>query len=438
MVLVVNSCDNLDQFETAQPMLKSGRSPRFWDGVWVVTLMLDFTSDVSFNLVAKMAHIYLKTHKNQYLLHRHPWIYPKAILKCSDCQTGSLVTVFDVDEQYIGTGVYNEHSLYRVRVLSFEEPTSSLEAIVTQKLHQAKQLRLLLNLPNDMTNAYRLCNSEADGLSGLTIDIFHDTCVIASSAYWVETYQQTIMDVTRKLCPNHHLIWRSDHKALKKDGYEPGGVLPVTHQTQVMEMGVKFHIDFSNPQKTGLFLDQRANHHRLASLAQGKKVLDLYTYTGGFALHAAKAGAAKVTAVDSSDAAIELAKKNVQLNGLDNLELIHADARDFIKHAHEYDIVVLDPPKLAPSRKDIERAKNYYRFLHREIFKHMRHNSLLLTCNCSAALNAKQFSELVSTQANLVGRTAKILGIYGPARCHPTLAHFPEGQYLTAVLLSVE
>lgn len=385
-----------------------------------------------------MATIYLKIPKNQYNLHQHPWIYPKAIDKKSGCKTGELVKILDIDGQYIATGIYNEHSLYCIRILTNDETLLSLQEVLVAKLSKAKQLRELLNLPNSITNAYRLCNSEADGLSGLTIDLFNDACVIASSAYWVEKHRETILNAIRNLYPNLHLIWRADEKSLKQDGYENIIEYPTTHQTQVLEMGIKYHIDFNNSQKTGLFLDQRENHHRLANLAQNKKVLDLYTYTGGFALHASRAGASKVTAVDSSAQAIELANKNAQLNALDNIEFIKNDARNMISEAGEYDIVVLDPPKLVPSRQHIERAKNYYRFLHRETFKYMRSNSLLLTCNCSAALNAKQFSELVSTQANMVGKSAKILGIYGPASCHPTLANFPEGHYLTAVLMAIE
>lgn len=384
-----------------------------------------------------MATIHLKVPKNQYLLHQHPWIYPKAIDKKKACKTGELVTVLDVEGQYIATGVYNEHSLYCTRILTFDETLVTLAEIVKTNFCKAQKLRHLLNLPNSLTNAYRLCNSEADGLSGLTIDLFNDACVIASSAYWVEKHQNVILHLLQDLYPKHQLIWRSDQKALKQDGYENVIVSSTTYQTQVLEMGIKYHIDFHTSQKTGLFLDQRENHHRLANFAQNKKVLDLYTYTGGFALHAAKAGATSVTAVDSSANAIELAKMNAQLNSLDNIKFVQDDARKVIQHAGEYDIVILDPPKLVPSKQHIERAKNYYRFLHRETFKNMRNNSLLLTCNCSAALNAKQFSELVTTQANMVGKTAKILGIYGPASCHPTLANFPEGQYLTAVLIAV-
>lgn len=388
--------------------------------------------------ILNMNIIYLKISKNQYLLNQHPWIYPKAIHQKKACKTGSLVKILDINGQYIATGVYNEHSLYCVRVLSFDEKLTNIEAIIKDKILKAKQLRDLLNLPNQSTNAYRLCNSEADGLSGLTVDIFNDICVIASSAYWVEMHRETILNILGQIYPTYQLIWQNNPKALKQDGFDEVQIFPVDYKTQVLEMGIKFQIDFNNSQKTGLFIDQRENHHRLANFAKDKSVLDLYSYTGGFALHAAKAGASKITAVDSSEHAITQAKINAELNGISNINFIKDDARNYISRAGEYDIVVLDPPKLVPSKQHIERAKNYYRFLHREIFKNMRNNSLLMTCNCSSALNSKQFSELVSTQAHVMGRAVKILGIYGPAICHPTLANFPEGNYLTAALIAVE
>ncbi len=150
-------------------------------------------------------------------------------------------------------------------------------------------------------------------------------------------------------------------------------------------------------------------------------MLDLYSYTGGFALHAAMAGASRVTAVDSSSLAIEQARQNALINGLsDSIEFIEADA-----------------PKLVPSQQHLEKAKNYYRFLHREIFKAMQSGSLLMTCNCSSALSPMDFCNLVSAQAAMVKKQVRILGIFGPASCHPTLSAFPEGNYLTAVLLAV-
>ncbi|HHF7344196.1 TPA: class I SAM-dependent rRNA methyltransferase [Legionella feeleii] len=385
--------------------------------------------------------VYLHKTKQNALLRGHPWVFPKAISKTTGrLVTGDLVDVFSEEKEFLATGVYNEHSLYRVRVLAQAREMSdsnSLAAIVLQRLKQALTIRQSLNLPNEMTTAYRLFNSEADGLSGLTIDRFNQVCVVASSAYWVEANKEMIKKALGELLPNDNIVWLAQKKPLAQDGWKENTEEPVAETAQVLEAGVIYQVDFSQAQKTGLFLDQRENHQRIAALAKGKKVLDLYSYTGGFALHAAKAGASKVTAVDSSAQAILQAKQNAILNNLDTIEFIEADARDYLTHASDYDLVILDPPKLVPSQQHLQRAKNYYRFLHREVFKVMRSGALLMTCNCSSALSTQEFSALVSSQAAAVGKQARILGIFGPSSCHPTLAAFPEGNYLTAILLVV-
>ncbi len=387
------------------------------------------------------AKVILLAAKQHTIVRGHPWIFPKAIAKTSGALvTGALVDIYNEQNELIGVGAYNEHSLYRVRVLALANEScdmGSYETLISHRLKQACTLRQALALPNDSTSAYRLFNSEADGLSGLTIDRFNNYCVVASSAYWVEANKELISAVMKQLLVDDEIIWLAQAKPLKQDGWTE--VVSNTSEvtTEISEAGVHFHIAFASAQKTGLFLDQRENHQRIAQLATGKTVLDLYTYTGGFALHAAKAGAKKVVAVDSSAQAIAQAQQNAQLNQLTNIEFIEADARDYLVHAGDYDIVVLDPPKLVPSQKHIQRAKNYYRFLHREVFKQMKSGSLLMTCNCSSALSAQDFCALVSAQASAVGKQARILGIYGPASCHPTLASFPEGHYLSAVLVAV-
>ncbi|TAL63208.1 MAG: class I SAM-dependent rRNA methyltransferase [Legionella sp.] len=371
----------------------------------------------------------------------HPWIFPKAIKRTAGpVTTGQLVGIETEQGELLGVGVYNEHSLYRVRVLALATESIDLQdfkKIIRHRLQQAHALRECLNLPNEQTTAYRLFNSEADGLSGLTIDRFNQYCVVASSAYWVELHKELITQVLNELYPQDQVLWLPQTKPLSQDGWkvEEGQSTPCV--VQVKEAGVIYQVEFAQAQKTGLFIDQRENHERVAALAKGKKVLDLYTYTGGFALHAAKAGAMQVTAVDSSAQAIAQAKNNAQLNGLETIEFIEADARDYLAKAGEYDIVILDPPKLVPSRQHLPKAKNYYRFLHREVFKEMKSGSLLMTCNCSSALSTQEFTALVSAQANAVGKQARIIGVYGPASCHPTLAAFPEGNYLTAVLVGV-
>jgi len=385
--------------------------------------------------------IYLHQAKQGPIRRGHPWIFPKAILRhTGTLVTGELVDVFGAAGEALGVGVYNEHSLYRVRMLAyaFEDINElSIVNIIAHRLRQALLLRKNLNLPNALTSAYRLFNSEGDGLSGLTIDRFNDTCVVASSAYWVEANKKIIKAALQKEMSLENILWLPQTKPLAQDGWKQTDAETNTQRETVLEEGVIYQIDFSTTQKTGLFLDQRENHQRIAPLARGKRVLDLYTYTGGFALHAAKAGASVVTAVDSSAQAIALAKRNAHLNDVDFIDFVEADARDYLGKAAEYDLIVLDPPKLVPSLRHVQQAKNYYRFLHRELFKEMRSGTLLMTCNCSSALSAEEFTELVSSQALAVGKMVRILGVFGPASCHPTLAAFPEGHYLTALLLAV-
>jgi 23S rRNA (cytosine1962-C5)-methyltransferase len=387
------------------------------------------------------AKVVIRAAKQNTILKGHPWIFPKAIARhTGKLTTGALVDVYSEAGELLGVGAYNEHSLYRVRVLALtSEPfdASSYPSIVAHRLQQANQVRLCLNLPNKETTAYRLFNSEADGLSGLTIDRFNQICVVSSSAYWVELNKEIITQSLQELFPTDHIIWLAQSKPLGQDGWKQVEVQEMKHSTEVLEAGVIYQVEFAHAQKTGLFIDQRENHSRIAGLAKGKKVLDLYSYTGGFALHAAKAGALSVTGVDSSAQAIMQANNNAKLNGLTNIEFIEADARDYLIKAGDYDIVVLDPPKLVPSQQHLQRAKNYYRFLHREVFKQMKPGSLLMTCNCSSALSSQEFCSLVSSQATAVGKQARILGVYGPSSCHPTLSSFPEGNYLTAVLLAV-
>lgn len=385
--------------------------------------------------------VYIKSSMVTTFKSGHPWIFPKAIVrKEGPLMAGAWINIFDTEGVFLGSGVYNPHSLYCVRVLAYAfeiEKTASLVSVIKMRLQEALSVRESLNLPSDKTTAYRLFNSEGDGLSGLTIDRFNHICVIASSAFWVEEAKDLIISCLKELLPHDELLWRPQIKALKQDGWQQELPAVLPRQEVVLEAGVQFYVDFEQAQKTGLFIDQRENHERIARLAKGKKVLDLYSYTGGFALHAAKAGAIKVTAVDSSQAAIDAGRRNSELNGLSHINWIVSDAREYLAHAADYDIITLDPPKLVPSKRHLQQAKNYYRFLHREVFKVMRSGSLLMTCNCSSAISSDVFCELVYQQARAAGKAARVIGVYGPSSCHPTLPVFPEGQYLTALLIAI-
>lgn len=386
--------------------------------------------------------IILSADKQQKIIHGHPWVFPNAIQKIiGQPQAGDWVEVLDAQQNLIGAGFYNPHSLYRVRLLANQQLIQKYQRwqdILKYRLEQAIQLRKFFNLPNSQTNAYRLCNSESDGLSGLVIDIFNDVTVISSSAYWVERQRPIIQAILREYFPEQNPIWIGQEKPLKQDGWDtPHRDDPQNITTIAKEAGILFEIHFDKVQKTGIYLDQRENHERVAQLCKGKKVLDLYTYHGGFALHAAKAGASQVTAVDSSAAAIEHAKRNAKLNQVEQIQWLVEDAKKYLDHVQDYDVIILDPPKLVPSKKHLHQAKNLYRFLHRQVFRQMQSGSILMTCNCSSALSTTEFIRLVSEQAIAEQRQIQILGSYGPSICHPILPMFPEGHYLTAVLVCI-
>jgi len=388
-----------------------------------------------------MISLTLNAAKVKPILFGHPWVFPKAISNYSATpDSGELVQVLSPEGECIGYGVFNAASLYRVRMLSYaaEDIAPELSAIVSYRLRQAWDLRARLNLPNEFTTAFRWCNSEGDGLSGLTIDVFHDVAVVSSSAYWVEQHRALIEACLRDIMKPAHILWRSQGKPLQQDGWTDVDEDPLHEITQtVLENGIQFSVDFRHTQKTGLFLDQRDNHRRIAELSRGKRVLDLYCYTGGFALHAAKAGAAMVTAVDSSAPAIEQAQANAAQNGLTNVNFIHDDAKEYLARAGDYDIIILDPPKLAPSRAHIQKASSMYRFLHREIFHYLKPNALLFTCSCSSAMTLPLFLQLINYSAQSSQRHCRILGTFGASGDHTMLPGFSEGNYLQGVLLTV-
>jgi 23S rRNA (cytosine1962-C5)-methyltransferase len=374
------------------------------------------------------------------VLQGHPWIFPKAISSdTSKIENGELVNVLSAQNEELGRGVFNSLSLYRVRMLSYE-PFNDLSDILSLRLKNALHLRRQLNLPNSQTNAYRLFNSEGDGLSGLTIDIYASLAVISSTAYWTELHRNVIEKEIRALNIVDELLWLSQTQSLKQDGYEESvdSKEKPTFKIEIKENGLKYFIDFSQSQKTGLFLDQRENHHIIKSISKNKRVLDLYCFTGGFSLAAADGGASLVTGIDSSDAAISQAKHNAELNSFSKIDFQKADARENLSKAADYDLVILDPPKVVPSRKHLARGEKYYQHLHHEVFQVMQKGALLLSCNCSAAMTQENFLKLINYCANKTRRQVRVLGTYGAGPDHPRLPHFPEGNYLHAVLLAVE
>uniref|UniRef100_A0A803MZ73 PUA domain-containing protein n=1 Tax=Chenopodium quinoa TaxID=63459 RepID=A0A803MZ73_CHEQI len=320
---------------------------------------------------AGIAKVVLKKGKTQLFKYGSPMVYSGAvdrIIGRPPPKTGEVVLVADGAEIPIGWGLYNSASMFCVRLMQLEEEASrdptcalNMERLLEHRINAATDLRRQLGLPSINTNAYRLVNSEGDRLSGLIVDVFGDVAVVASSAAWVEKYKLEIEAFINKVDGIRHINWRPSVDMLKEEGLDllqlkhtPVAPLP---QVEVKENGIIYAISLTG-QKTGFYADQRENRQFIATIAEGKRVLDICCYSGGFSLNAARGGAVSVTGIDSSMPALELAEKNVVLNGLESerVTFLKQDASDFMKKAaarnETWDIVILDPPKLAP-RKEV-------------------------------------------------------------------------------------
>lgn len=397
--------------------------------------------------------------------------------------------------QLIGFGVFNPESMYRVRLLchetmhpgltkdirsirkqaqrgKLEEDDSNsmiLKLIIEKKISDAIYTRLAMQLPTDgITDTYRLVNGEGDGLSGLAIDILGgSTAIVMSSAAWCEIHKDTILSVVEKSLKGHpsyadtdiDVVWRNTPSRLRQDGYEilsesssDDGDEKEDVSVVATESSVKYiTYPYSDGQKTGFYCDQRENRLMVAELCKDKRVLDLCCYNGGFALNAMiRGGAASATGVDSSQDAVDAATANAQLNELEDKDIsfVKDDISTFMKIAiqanDEYDVVVLDPPKLAPSLSLLDKASRKYHALNRDAMNLIdkSQGGLLLTCSCSAAMSQKDggqyFLKMVNGAALSAKRRVTLLKVGGAAPCHTqSPASFPAGQYLTAALFHV-
>ncbi|KAL8461828.1 hypothetical protein ACS0TY_033065 [Phlomoides rotata] len=353
-----------------------------------------------------IAKVVLKKGKTQLFRDGSPMVYSGAvdrIIGRPPPVTGDVVLVADGTEKPIGWGLYNSVSMFCVRLMQLEDealrdPSCALnvERLLEIRIIAAAALREQLGLPSANKNAYRLVNSEGDRLSGLIVDIFGDEAVVASSAAWVEKYQEQIKVCISKINHINHVTWRPSIDILKEEGLNLSDSRGVDLSNspklvKVVENDILYLVSLEG-QKTGFYADQRENRQYISSISEGQKVLDICCYTGGFALNAASGGALSVTGVDSSSSAINIAKENIVLNNLDSgmISFVKDDATHFMKTAiaegNSWDIVILDPPKLAPSRKVLQSASGMYRNLNSLAMQITRRGGLLMTCSCSGAM----------------------------------------------------
>ncbi|CAN6553749.1 unnamed protein product [Malus baccata var. baccata] len=405
-----------------------------------------------------VARVVLKKGKTQLFKDGSPMVYSGAvdrIIGRPPPRTGDIVLVADGAEKTIGWGMYNSVSMFSVRLMQLEEEATrdlscalNMEKLLETRINEAIELRKSLGLPSVSTNAFRLVNSEADRLSGLIVDIFGDVAVVASSAAWVEKYKAEVEACINRIDEVNFVNWRPSLEVLKEEGldvsnYKARDPSFCPQRTKVMENGIFYSISLEG-QKTGFYADQRENRQFISTISDGQKVLDMFCYSGGFALNAARGGAANVIGVDSSLPAIELAKENVVLNNMDpqRLTFLKEDASEFMKGAlsrnESWDIVILDPPKLAPRKKVLQNASGMYRNLNSLAMQLTKRGGLLMTCSCSGAMTQSgMFLRILQGAASAAGRKITILRDAGAACDHPIDPSYPEGKYLSNVLLRV-
>ena len=394
-----------------------------------------------------MVEIKLKKGKEKAVYQRHPWVFSGALDKVKGKpENGDVVKVLDAQGDFLAYGYYNDQSRVAVRLLEWVENVNIDEAWYEQKVNTAIDGRANL-LSNDATTACRLIFSEADFLPGLIVDRYADFLSVQILSSGIEKAKDTIIKVLVKRLQPKGIFDRSDATARTHEGItaENGliwGENPAEF-IEVKENGIKYHINIAEGQKSGFYCDQRDNRSILASYSEGKTVLDCFSYSGGFSLNAFAQGAAEVTSVDSSALAIETLKQNIALNGFDAAKHIaiqsdvNKQLRQFNDEDKKFDIVILDPPKYAPSRSALDRAARAYKDLNRRGLMLLESGGLLATFSCSGAVDIETFKQIIAWAALDAGKEVQIIKQFCQPEDHPVRLSFPEGEYLKGLLLRV-
>lgn len=391
-----------------------------------------------------MKSVFLKRGKDESLRRFHPWIFSGAIHHINgDPEEGETVMVFTSEDEYIATGHYQIGSIM-VRVLSFENETIN-QQFYEKKLAIALDVRRSIGVIGGNNNTYRLVHGEGDNLPGLVIDIYGKTAVMQAHSVGMHTDRQMIAQALKAVMGDalQNIFYKSETTLPFKAelGQENGFLLGGNTDNIAIENGLQFHVDWLKGQKTGFFIDQRDNRQLLQHYAKGRKVLNMFCYTGGFSFYAMRGDAELVHSVDSSQKAIDLTNANVALNfPSDNRhEAFAEDAFRFLdKMETPYDLIVLDPPAFAKHKDALRNALKGYIRLNKKAFEKIQSGGILFTFSCSQAVNKDQFRTAVFTAAASAGRSVRILHQLHQPADHPINIYHPEGEYLKGLVLYVE
>jgi len=391
-----------------------------------------------------MPTLILKPGREKSLLRRHPWIFSGAVDQVTgNPQHGETLEVRDAQGQWLARAAYSPASQIRARVWTFNQAEAVDPDFFRRRIAAALKQRSMLGLA-DVTNGMRLIHAESDGLPGLIVDRYGEALVLQSLTAGCEFWRETLADLLLEATGLSTIYERSDADVRELEGLQPRVGLfrgsNLESRITISEYGLKFLVDIANGHKTGFYLDQRANRKRVGELAQGREVLNCFCYTGGFSLHAAAGGAKSVLSVDTSGEALALGRENTALNGIpaDSLDWSDADVftalRKFRDQARAWDLIVLDPPKFAPTAAQAEKAARGYKDINRLAFKLLRPGGILATFSCSGGIDAALFQKIVASAALDAGVEAQIVETLTQGPDHPVSIHFPEGAYLKGLV----
>lgn len=398
----------------------------------------------------------IKRGREKPIRNQHPWIYSGAISQAENAIDGELVTVVNHKDRFLARGYWNSQSQIQARIMSWRDEAIDADWWRTALL-RAVSLRTT-EFVNADNAAWRLVNAENDFIPGLIIDRYANWYVLQALTRYIDNRKSAIGAALADVIGARNIYERSDVEARKREGLAPAAGLlqggPLPDYVEINE-GARFLVDIKRGQKTGFYLDQRDNRRRLRDLIRQRceqaggevKLLNLFCYTGGFALVAGQFGHLRSVNVDASRRALELAERNFQLNGYDDAqhgesaEFIQADAFDYLRHCVRekelFDFIVLDPPKLAQHKNQTQRAARGYKDLNLNAFKLVAPGGYLLTFSCSGAISRNLFQKIVFGALADCGRQAQVISQLSASADHPVALTFPEGDYLKGLLLRV-
>ena len=395
--------------------------------------------------------VHLKKGKEESLGRFHPWVFSGAIHHIDGRpEEGDVVRVLSADGKFLAVGHIQIGSI-AVRVLSFDDITIDRD-FWKQRLSAAYGVRKSIfpqweNQKSELTNAFRLIHGEGDGLPGLVIDVYDRTAVMQAHSVGMHVSRHEIADALGEVMEGiiDNIYYKSENTLAYKasedggNGFLKGGL--ATASDIAVENGLKFHVDWLGGQKTGFFVDQRENRALLEHYAKGRKVLNMFCYTGGFSFYAMRGGAEQVHSVDSSSRAIDITRANVELNfpGDARHEAFAEDAFKYLdRMGDQYDLIILDPPAFAKHKDALRNALMGYRKLNAKAFEKIRPGGILFTFSCSQVVTKDNFRTAVFTAAAMSGRRVRILHQLTQPADHPVSIYHPEGEYLKGLVLYVE